>query len=604
MKPILRVITFSSKLKNYYIAISVFTIILGLLSLVAPLASKYLFESITAMSQGNGGKTRLALISIVAIGLAEILNVLLGNILGYVGDQMTVKLRSFLSIEFYKKTMRLPMSFFDEQEVGKISSQLERGVNSITQFMNFSSNNMMRLLATTILGVLILFIKSWPIGLAIAISFPVYYFLTKETSKKWQKIQEYKTERIDAYNGRFGGLVAQMRIVKSFVTEHKEIKHITTIRSDIEKVNSKQSMLWHSTDVMRMGLIAVMVFLIYLYIYWQIKNGKMTIGDFAMITLLINTVRTPMNFMSFLVDNTQATIVDSKAYFDIIDTPETLNDKPNAKDLVISKGGIEFNDIGFGFDKKKILKKINFNIKPGQKIAIIGESGEGKSTIVNLLLRFYDPQEGKILIDGQNIGDITQSSLRENIAVVFQDPALFAGTVLENITYGSKKNITKPSKEVIAAAKMANAHDFIMKLPDGYNTAIGERGVKLSGGQKQRIAIARAALKDAPILVLDEATSSLDNKSEVLVQRALESSMKDRTSIIIAHRLSTISGVDQIVVVKDGFISEMGSPAQLSGNKSSFYSQMLSLYQDMSRSDVSAKQKESDIKKLKQFDIV
>jgi ATP-binding cassette subfamily B protein len=295
--------------------------------------------------------------------------------------------------------------------------------------------------------------------------------------------------------------------------------------------------------------------------------------------------------MSFLVDRTQRAIADSKEYFKAMDEMPEITDSPGAKTLKVKHSELEFKGVDFSYDENQpVLSEVSFIVKPGSKAALVGESGEGKTTISNLLLRLYEPIGGSIEIDGQDINNVTQKSLRQNIAVVFQDPALFSGTVRENIAYGKP---SAKSKDIESAAKAANAWTFIQKLPDGLDTLVGERGVKLSGGQKQRIAIARAILKDAPILILDEATSSLDSKAEAEVQKALEALMEGRTTVIIAHRLSTIAGVDQIITLKNGRIDEVGTPADLA-KTGGIYSQLLAL-----QNHTDAKTK----KKLKEYEI-
>jgi ATP-binding cassette subfamily B protein len=285
-------------------------------------------------------------------------------------------------------------------------------------------------------------------------------------------------------------------------------------------------------------------------------------------------IRIPIFTISFLVDSTQRAIADSKDYFEVMGIQSHIKDIVNAETLKVKAGEIEFSEISFSYDKNQpVLKNINLVIKPDTKVALVGESGEGKTTLANILMRLYEPEQGKIMIDGQDIALVTQASLRKNIGVVFQDPALFSGTIKENISYA---NPHASEKQVISAAKAANAHDFIKKFEKGYDTEIGERGLKLSGGQKQRIAIARALLKNAPILVLDEATSSLDSKSEGMVQEALEILMRGRTTLIIAHRLSTIQSVDTIVTLKNGTIDEVGSPAELA-KTGGIYAQLLQL---------------------------
>ena len=281
-------------------------------------------------------------------------------------------------------------------------------------------------------------------------------------------------------------------------------------------------------------------------------------------------------------------ILDSIAY----EKGLKITDVENAKKLKVTSSKVEYHNVDFSYEKgSKVLTDISFTIEPGKKLALVGESGEGKSTLANLMLRFYEVGSGQITIDGQDINSVTQKSLRESVGVVFQEPLLFSGTVKENICYSRQ---TASEKELIAAAKAANAYDFIKKLPKGFDTQIGERGVKLSGGQKQRLAIARAIVKNPPILILDEATSSLDSKAEHEVQQALEHLMKDRTTLIIAHRLSTIQNVDTIVGLRKGRVIEVGTPAELAKGKG-IYAELLKL-QTLS-------QTEEGKKELKKYDM-
>lgn len=278
--------------------------------------------------------------------------------------------------------------------------------------------------------------------------------------------------------------------------------------------------------------------------------------------------------MSFIVDNTQRAIAGSKDYFEVMSLEPAVADRSHAPALSVTKGHVTYENVSFGYDSADtVLHGVSFDIHPGEKIALVGESGGGKTTITSLLLRLYDTNSGAIKIDGTPINTVRQSSLREHIAVVFQEPALFSGTIRENIAYAKPH---ASDDDIIAAAQAANAYEFITKFEKGLDTEIGERGLKLSGGQKQRIAIARAILKDAPILVLDEATSSLDSRSEQLVQQALNRLMKGRSTLIIAHRLSTIAHVDRIVTLKDGRVDEVGTPTELA-KTGGIYSQLLEL---------------------------
>ena len=303
-------------------------------------------------------------------------------------------------------------------------------------------------------------------------------------------------------------------------------------------------------------------------------------------------LRIPLFTISFLVGQTQRALADSREYFLAMDESSYPQDQSEAKSLALSRGEVEFNNVSFGYDlDKAVLSHISFKIEPGTKTALVGESGEGKTTITNLLLGLYRTTSGTITIDAQEINKLTKQSLRANIGMVFQDPALFSGTIWENIAYANPK---ASGEQVELAAKAANAHGFIEKFDKKYLTEIGERGLKLSGGQKQRIAIARALLKDAPILILDEATSNLDSKAEREVQGALNNLMKSRTTLIIAHRLSTISHVDQIVTLKNGRVDEVGTPLELS-KSGGIYEQLLKLQRDDKSQSAQIKLKKYEI---------
>ena len=364
-----------------------------------------------------------------------------------------------------------------------------------------------------------------------------------------------------------------MRLVKSFGTQSRELKNFDRGIEKMIGVTKKQSLQWHTMNALRQTVFGLIFAAIYAVLFYEAAHGKVSVGDMVMMITLIGQVSFPLRNLSFFVDNYQRAVANSSDYL------EALEEKPEVeassrKKLVVTKGDVQFRDVSFSYnDKKQVLDDISFEIKPGHKVALVGESGGGKTTISNLLMQLYIPTSGEIIIDGQNIDDVTRQSFRQNIATVFQDPALFSGSIRENIAYANPK---ATDAEIEKAAKIANAYDFISKLENGFDTEIGERGIKLSGGQKQRIAIARAVLKDAPILILDEATSSLDSRAEHEVQTALDRLMKGRSVLIIAHRLSTIAGVDTIVTLKNGRVDEIGSPAELA-ETNGIYAQLLKL---------------------------
>jgi ATP-binding cassette subfamily B protein len=395
----------------------------------------------------------------------------------------------------------------------------------------------------------------------------------------------------DLASGRFAEAIGQVKVVKSFIQEKRELNFFRNHLLKVQSINVPQSKFWHKQDVKRRIILNVIFLGVYLFIFIRGAQGVFSPGQAVALILYAMNIRIPIFTISFLVENTQKAITDSRDYFEIMSIEPDIKDVANAKSLQVKAGSIEFRDVTFGYtDDQDVIKGVSFTVEPDTKIALVGESGEGKTTLTNLLMRLYEPRVGTIYIDGQDIAEVKQSSLRQNIGVVFQDPALFSGTIRENISYGNAK---ATDSDIHAAARSANAHEFIENLEQGYDTQIGERGLKLSGGQKQRIAIARALLKDAPILVLDEATSSLDSKSEAMVQEALERLMHGRTTIIIAHRLSTIQSVDTIVTVRNGKIDEIGAPSELA-KTNGIYAQLLKLQSGGG---------ESNKKKLQKFDI-
>ena len=569
MHYIFRIIKFAKKLWPYYTVISLLTIAVSLVNLIMPAVSGWAIDEIR---KGNTADMHKLIFFAVLILIADVLFNILNNVNGYFGDQVNVKLNHYLSYRYYEHLLKLDQNFFDTELSGKIVNRLNRSVIQISNFINAVSNNFLQFLFSTIFSLAIVFFYSWQVGLMLLTIYPIYIWFTFRSSQKWQSYQKKKNKYSDIASGRFIESISQIKVVKSFVQESRELKFLDTYLKKVITTNKPQSIYWHKRDTIRRFVLNFIFFLVYLYIFYQGAHGLITPGATVALILYSIQIRMPIFTISFLVDSTQKAIADSKDFFEIMEK-KPIQDNSNLLKLEISDGEVFFDKVAFGYDDKKVLKDIDFVIKPKTKIALVGESGVGKTTITNLLMKLYAPTKGAILIDGQDISEYDQQSVRNNIGVVFQDPSLFSGTISENIAYANPK---ADKKDIIAASKAANADEFIKEFAEGYESQIGEHGIKLSGGQKQRIAIARALLKNPKILILDEATSSLDSKSEILVQRALKELMKDRTTIIIAHRLSTIANVDQIITIKDGNVDEIGTPKQLA-KSGGIYSQLLEL---------------------------
>lgn len=574
MKLLFKALGYGKNIWPYYLGITITSILSAGAGLAIPFIIKEATDMVVLVAQGGQVDASQALLLAGLLLVFDAGGSVIRNVGGYWGDVMATKLKMQLSVRYYDQLLRLPQSYYDEEMTGTIINRLSRAINEVTQFLNVFANNFSQMLLTAIFTILIVGFYSWQLALMVLSIYPIFGWLTTRTSKKWQVYQHQKNEEYDVASGRFAEVVSQVRVVKSYVSEKMELRHFSDRFSKTVDINSQQSRYWHGMDVARGSVLALIFFGIYAIIFTQTIQGSFTVGVMVLLITLINTIRAPIFMMSYIVDQYQRAITGSKEFVDVMSIEPTIKDAPNAASLSVEKGAISFNDVSFSYNQEiPVLKKISFSIRADEKIALVGESGEGKTTISNLLMRLYEPSSGFIAIDGRNIQDVTQASLRKNIATVFQDPALFSGTIRENIAYGRPGASTK---DIVAAAKAANADEFIRKLEKGYDSLVGERGIKLSGGQKQRISIARALLKDAPILILDEATSSLDSRSEHLVQAALDRLMKGRTTLIIAHRLSTIAYVDTIVTLKNGQVDEIGSPEELSKTKG-IYAELLAL---------------------------
>lgn len=595
MRSLARILRSTSALWPYYVGVIVASVTVAALSLVTPFIMRSATNIIVSAVSGEiTAQSVSQTIVFLALGLfiAEFANTTIHNIGGYIGDVMAARMRQILSTRYFAKLLSLPQGYFDNQVTGTIIARLDRSITSITQFLQSFSNNFFPMLITTLAVLGITGWYYWPLALLLAIIFPLYMWLTTLTSKKWQRLEGDKNKDVDIAGGRFAEVVGQVKVVKSFVSELRELAGFGRRYANTVTITREQSRYWHLMDFARGGAMNLIFFGIYLLLFYRTLHGYFTLGDLVLLLQLIAMAKQPVYMMSFLVDSAQRAIAGSRDYFDVMaqvpehtankqllaavsasDNPEVKLETPTPLQPIAGKPVIGFEGVSFGYTDEQVIHDVTFAAQAGERIALVGESGGGKSTLVNLLLGLYRPSAGRMLVCGQDVNELDNATLRSSVGVVFQDAALFSGTVRENIAYG-RPGAT--DEEIIAAAKRANAHDFITKFTDGYDTVIGERGLRLSGGQKQRVAVARAILKDAPVLVLDEATSALDTKAERAVQKGLDELMVGRTTMIIAHRLSTIATVDKIITLVDGHVDEIGSPAKLA-TTGGIYSELLAL---------------------------
>ncbi|APT92103.1 iron ABC transporter ATP-binding protein [Corynebacterium phocae] len=603
MKQLTRIICSASALWPFYVAVIVTATLGAALAMVSPFLVREATDTIVAAINNGAAEGALATVLWLAVGLlaADAAHGVIHNIGGYAGDVMVARLRQILSTRYFAKLLVLPQGYFDEQVTGTIIARLDRSIMNVSNFLQSFANTFFSMILQITAVLAITAYYYWPLAVLLVILFPLYLWLTALTSTRWQKYETVKNEHIDQANGRFSEVVGQIKVTKSFVAEARELlKFGKHYRGTVDQTRP-QSRWWHQMDALRQLSMAAAFFGVYAVIFWRTLEGYFTIGDMVMLIQLVSMSRQPVFMLSWMVDTAQRAIAGSRDYFQVMeeeieptanpqlvaattasDTPQLTIAHPRALPDVAGEPVFAFDRVGFSYEQgKPVVADITFHAREGEKIALVGESGGGKSTLVNLLLGLYRPDRGAMRVLGRDISDLSAWELRASVGVVFQDAYLFSGTVRENIAYG-KPGAT--DAEIEAVARRANAHEFITAFPDGYDTVIGERGLKLSGGQKQRVSVARAMLKDAPILILDEATSALDTKSERVVQAGLEELMKDRTTLIIAHRLSTIADVDTIITLDNGRVAEMGSPAQLAGS-GGIYAELLALTQSSAQAD-------------------
>ncbi len=469
----------------------------------------------------------------------------------------------------YDKMQRLDMDFFADKQTGEMMSILSNDVNRLENFLNDGMNSAFRL-AVMVLGIAaILFWINWQLAVIALVPVPLIAYFTYRFIKTIQPKYAEVRSSVGQVNSRLENNLGGIQVIKSANTERYESERVEEVSQDYFDAN------WGAIDTRikffpGLRIISGVGFVLTFAIggFWVINGppGPFTeplyVGEFVTFILLNQRFIWPMAQFGQIINMYQRARASAERIFGLMDTPARIAEEPDADELVLSEGRVEYEDVGFSYDGDgdSILEDVSFEVDGGETFALVGPTGAGKSTVLKLLMRMYDVDEGTIRVDGQDVRDTTIASLRETIGYVSQETFLFYGTVTENIQYGT---FDASRDDVIEAAKRAEAHEFITNLPDGYDTEVGERGVKLSGGQRQRIAIARAILKDPEILVLDEATSDVDTETEMLIQRSLDRLAEDRTTFAIAHRLSTIKDADRIVVLEDGRIVERGTHGEL-----------------------------------------
>lgn len=471
--------------------------------------------------------------------------------MNYVGQRIIKDLRDRL----YEQILDLPLSFFHQERTGVLMSRITNDVNVIRAMVSTAVTSIIRDFFTIIGLIIVVLYRDWKLALGALIILPIAFFPIVEFGRRVRRVSRRCQESMAELNSFLHETFAGSKIVKAFGMEDFEKKRFVEKTDDLFKLEIK-TVIAKSVSAPIMELLAGLgIAFVVWYGGYSVITGASTPGTFFSFMAAVLMLYDPVKKLSRLNNAVQEGMAASDRVFDILEKRSDIQEIQNPTELVIKPHRVEFEKVSFQYDRDPVLKEIDLDVQPGEILALVGMSGGGKTSLVNLIPRFYDVSEGAIRIDGVDIRNASLASLRRQIAVVTQEPILFNDTVASNIAYG---NSLAGEQEIIEAARAAYAYDFVTKFPKGFDTNIGELGGRLSGGEKQRICIARALLKNAPILILDEATSALDAESEMWVQKALENLMKGRTTFVIAHRLSTISYADRIVVLVNGRIVEQG----------------------------------------------
>ena len=536
-----------------------FAVVASAIALVVPLIVRYITSDVVYMQ--DGAKERIIQLGIILVVLVVVQffsNYYITNIGHVMGAKMEYNMRA----EIFAHYQKLSFSFFDDQKVGQLMSRITNDLFDITELLHHGPENIVISLIKIVGAFIILMGISKYLTAAAFILLPLMFIFVFFLNRRMRRAFKENRQKVAEINSRTEDNLSGIRVVKSFANEEIEMAKFKE-GNDAFLKTKKNSYLY--LGLFQSGMTAFILLVNIVVIITGailIADGLVEIPDFIAFLLYINTFTEPIRVIVDFTEQFQNGYTGFERFTEILNIEPDIKDKEGAVDLTDVKGDILFEDVSFKYKDgaHRVLRHINLDIEAGSYVALVGSSGGGKTTLCSLIPRFYDVTNGSIKIDGTDIRDIKLKSLRDHIGIVQQDVYLFAGTVIENISYG-RPGATR--EEIIEAAKLANAHDFIMELPNGYDTDIGQRGIKLSGGQKQRLSIARVFLKNPPILIFDEATSALDNESENIVKESLEKLAKNRTTIVIAHRLSTVRNAERILVLTENGIEESGTHDEL-----------------------------------------
>ncbi|NLG06486.1 MAG: ABC transporter ATP-binding protein [Candidatus Pacebacteria bacterium] len=611
-----RILEYAKPFRKTLIWVSFLILLMALLGQVEPFITRSITDSLVqSQGDGQGLFTYIGILLLVLL-LVKLVQSGLNRLSWFLTNIFVIKFEAHLKSLSFDHLMNLSLSFFNQQESGKIISKLDRGVNRLISIINNSGMHFLPNVITAIISFAIVIYYEWRIGVITVLAFIPYIVINRWRFEKNSKLEHEEHQLYDRHYAHFYEVLSSMELIKAFRAEEFEKKNLRTffkkairLRQEMEN-NTNRSMVG---DIL-LELLSWFMYAYIVYITWQ---GQITIGTLILLVSLIQLIRQPLWQLNWIFWEVKKAQIGARDFFKIMDAKSDVVDPVKPLEIKDVKGEIVFDNVSFTykqdafnyFDKNydeqtkneqqdeerpkqiprnlQVFKDVSFTIKPGEMTAFVGPSGAGKTTIASMLMRFFDPDQGKILLDGVDVKNFRQRDLRSQIGLVSQSVYLFSSSIEENLRY-AKPNATEA--EMWQACKIARADEFIEKLDKGLKTTIGERGVRLSGGQRQRLSLARTILRDPKIIILDEATSALDSESEMYIQQALTEVLKNRTSVVIAHRLSTVQRSDKIIVIKDQHLLEEGTHQQLL-KKDGLYASLFKI-------------QSGDLSKLKEWDLV
>lgn len=556
MRPLIRLFRYLGRYRWVVTGTSICLLVSSLLGLATPWLMQQVIDK--ALELGSLSVVGLYALAVIA---ASLLSALFGFGQRY-GMAYTVQGAVYdIRNDLYNFILHLPFSFHDRTRTGQLISRMTSDVDQVSRFFGFGLSNLISMTLTFAGASFMLFRMNWQLALMGLMIMPIMIFTALRGSSSLGP-------RFYGLRQQFARITAQLqenfsgvRVVKAFAREEYEI---TKFERELEEFLQR-----------RMGVIKVFslfmpamsfltnlgMLLILVYGGWSVINGRLSLGELVASQGYLMMLTGPIRMIGWMVVMGQRASAAGQRIYEVLDSRSEVVESPEAIELPPLRGGVRFKEVSFAYEEgSDVLQHINLTVQPGETVALLGATGSGKTSIVNLVPRFYDVTAGQVTVDGYDVREVKLQSLREQIGTVFQEAFLFSGTIAENIAYGRDG---ASMEEIIRAAKLAQAHDFIMSFPQGYQTRVGERGITLSGGQRQRVTIARALLLEPHILIMDDSTSSVDIETEYLIQQALAAAMKDRTAFVIAHRLSTVKNADRIIVLNDGCIAEQGTHEEL-----------------------------------------